>query len=88
MTEYIIALADLLEAEGRLLRRTVMHTGAGLTVLAVGALLLFGGLGCCLWAAYQALALKLGTVIAALLIGVLMLLVAGLIIWTVIRLAR
>ena len=88
MTEYIIALTDLFEAEGRLLRRTVMHTGAGLAVLMVGALLLFGGLGCCLWAAYQALALQLGTVIAALLIGVLMVIVAGLIIWTVIRLAR
>jgi hypothetical protein len=77
-----------LEAEGRLLRRTVMRTGAGLAVLMAAALVLFVGVAFCLWAAYQALAVQLGPVNAALVIGVLMLLLAGLMIWTAIRLAR
>jgi hypothetical protein len=70
------------------LRRTVMRTGAGLAVLMAAALVLFVGVAFCLWAAYQALAVQLGPVNAALVIGVLMLLLAGLMIWTAIRLAR
>jgi hypothetical protein len=65
-----------------------MRTGAGLAVLMAAALVLFVGVAFCLWAAYQALAVQLGPVNAALVIGVLMLLLAGLMIWTAIRLAR
>ena len=88
MTEYIIALVNLLEAEGRVLRGTVMRTGIGLACLAVAALLAFVGLGLCLWAAYQGLVAQLGQINAALMIGVLMLLLAGLMAWTAIRLSR
>lgn len=88
MTEYIIALVDLLEAEGRVLRSTVMRTGVGLACLAVAALLTFAGLGLCLWAAYQGLAAQVGPASAALVIGVLTLLLAGLMAWTAIRLTR
>lgn len=88
MTEYIIALADLLEAEGRLLRHSVMRAGAGLAALAVAALLVFVGLGFCLWAVYQGLLVQVGAVNAALAVGVLMLLLAGLMAWIAIRIAR
>lgn len=71
-----------------MLRRTVMRTGAGLAILIVAALVLFAGLGMCLWAAYQGLSAQVGPVSAALVIGVLMLLLAGLMIWTAIRLTR
>jgi hypothetical protein len=79
---------DLLEAEGRLLRRTVMRAGVGLAMVAVAALLVFGGLAFCLWAVYQGLVAQLGPVNAALVVGVLMLLLAGLMAWIAIRLSR
>ena len=88
MTEYIIALTDLFEAEGRLLRRNVMRAGAGLAVLLVAALLGFVGLAFCLWAAYQGLVIQLGALEAALAVGVVMLLLAGLMTWIAIRLSR
>lgn len=74
--------------EGRLLRRTVMRTGAGLALVAAAALLLFVGLGFCLWAVYQALVIQLGAINAGLIIGVLMVFLAGLMVWIAIRLAH
>ena len=71
-----------------MLRRTVMRTGAGLAAVAVAALLLAVGLGFCLWAAYIGLVAQVGTVNAALIIGVLMILLAGLLVWIAIRLNR
>ena len=88
MTEYIIALTDLFEAEGRLLRRNVVRAGAGLAALLVAALLGFVGLAFCLWAAYQGLVIQLGALEAALAVGVVMLLLAGLMTWIAIRLSR
>jgi hypothetical protein len=71
-----------------LLRRTVMRTGAGLAAVAVAAMLLVIGLGFCLWAAYLCLVVQVGTVNAALMIGVLMILMAGLMAWIASRLNR
>lgn len=88
MTEYIIALMDLLEAEGRSLRVHVMRTGVGLACLAGAALLAFLGIGFMLWAAYQGLVLQLGAVNAALMIGVVMLILAGVMAWIARRLTR
>ena len=79
---------DLLETEGRVLRSAVIRTGVGLACLVAAALLAIIGLGFCLWAAYQGLAAQMGPASAALIIGVLMLLLAGLMAWTAIRLSR
>jgi hypothetical protein len=65
-----------------------MRTGMGLALIAVAVLFVFVGLGFCLWAAYQGLVVQLGATSAALVIGVLMLLLAGLLAWTAIRLTR
>ena len=65
-----------------------MRTGAGLAAVAVAALLLSVGLGFCMWAAYLGLVAQVGTVNAALIIGVLMILMAGLMAWIAIRLNR
>ena len=65
-----------------------MRTGAGLAALLVAALLVFVGLGFCLWAAYQSLIVQVGSVNAALIVGGLMLLTAGLMTWIAIRLTR
>lgn len=71
-----------------MLRRTVMRTGVGLAAVAVAAVLLAAGLAFCLWAAYLGLVAQVGTVNAALIIGVLMILLAGLMAWIAIRLNR
>ena len=65
-----------------------MRTGVGLAALAVAALLLAVGMGFCLWAAYLGLLAQVGSVNAALIIGVLMILLAGLMAWIAIRLSR
>ena len=71
-----------------MLRRTVMRTGMGLTILGVAGLLVFVGLTLCLWGAYQTLTARLGPTNAALLTGVITLSLAGLMIWTAKRLTR
>ncbi len=71
-----------------MLRSTVMRTGIGLACLAVAALLAFAGIGLCLWAAYQGLVVQIGPISAALMIGVLMLLLAVSMAWIAIRLTR
>jgi len=65
-----------------------MRTGAGLAAVAVAAFLLAVGLGFCLWAAYIGLVAQVGTLNAALIVGVLMMLLAGLLVWIAIRLNR
>ena len=84
----IIALADLLEAEGRSLRRALLRTGLGLAVLAAAAVLALGGVLLCVWAGYQLLLTLWGPVAAALVIGVFMISTASICIWIVIRLNR
>lgn len=84
----IIAITDLLEAEGRAFRRGALRTGAGLACVWVAALLLLAGIGFCLWALYQWLVIVVGSIIGALLIGGILFLLSGVLIWTVIRLSR
>jgi hypothetical protein len=81
-------LTDLLEAEGRALRKSVMRTGMGFACLGVATLLLSIGLGLCLWGAYLGLAVSLGSASAAALIGVVALIFAGGMAWIAIRLSR
>lgn len=81
-----VALADLLEAEGRALRRTTARLGLGLGMIALAVLFAAAGLGLCLWAAYQYLASELGQTLAVLLAGVVALVAAGLFLWLAKRL--
>ncbi len=66
----------------------MLRTGAGFACLGVAALLLLLGLGLCLWAVYLWLALSLGPAGAAVLIGVVSLLLAGGLAWVALRLGR
>jgi hypothetical protein len=79
---------DLLEAEGRMLRTTVMRTGGGLALLVAAGLLLFAGVALCLWALYLVVAAHLGASGAAVLIGALALILAGLLAWIATTIAR
>lgn len=84
----VIALADLLEAEGRALRKAVLRTGAGFALLIIAALFALAGLGLCMWAVYLWLATSLGPSGAAALTGAMSLILAGVLAWITIRLNR
>jgi hypothetical protein len=60
----------------------------GLASLAAASLLLVAGIGFCLWALFQWLVVAIGMPTAALLVGVCLLIIAGGLIWTAIRLSR
>ena len=84
----MIALTDLLEAEGRALKRSTVRTGVALAFVAVTAVLLVVGLGLCFWAGYQYLALALGPIKASLICGLVVLALAGGLAWQTRRLLR
>lgn len=86
--ELLIATANLMEAEGRTLRRVVLLTGVQLLVLAGALVLALAGLGLFLWAAYLGLAIALGPAAAAVLLGALVFILAGLLTWLTLRLSR
>jgi len=63
----------------------MLRTGWGLAVLGIAGVLAVAGLLMCFWAGYQYLATIWGPIIAALVIGLSLILVAGIIVWTVFR---
>ena len=81
MAEFIISLADLAEAEGRSLQRGVLRTVTGLVLLFVAGLLAVVGLLLCAWAAYQYLVGAWGPIATALIVGLVMILLAGMALW-------
>ena len=81
ITELVVRIADLAEAEGRLLREKVIRsaTGIGLIIVAVGAVI--AGL-CLIFAAiYIFTAERAGSAAAAALTGVLAIGTGGLLAW-------
>ncbi|MFZ0469242.1 MAG: hypothetical protein WAL92_10005 [Thiogranum sp.] len=83
-----MAVADLLEAEGRALRRSTARLGGSLVLFALAGLLAAGGLCLCLWGLYQYLAVSLGGTAAALLTGVTTVVIAGGLLWIGQRMSR
>lgn len=84
----MIAVADLLEAEGRALRYATLRTGIGLACLLMAAVIVLGGFALCLWACYQWFSSSMGPVAAKAVIGLFMVAVAGGLAWTAIRINR
>lgn len=77
----IIAVADLVEAEGRALRRATGRVGLGLGMIALAVgFAAFGGV-LCLWAGYEYMAGLFGQTLAAFLIGVIAIAAAGVCLW-------
>jgi hypothetical protein len=76
LAEYVLALLDLLQAEGRAARRAVSRLVAALALAAVAALFAVGGLGLLLWSMYSVLRPPLGHGGAALVVGLLSLAMA------------
>jgi hypothetical protein len=83
-----VAVADLLEAEGRALRRSTARLGGSLVLFALAGLLAAVGLCLCLWGLYQYLAVSLGGTAAALLTGVTTVVIAGGLLWIGQRMSR
>lgn len=81
-------MTDLAEAEGRELKRSVRRAGWSLACLLVMGLLTALGLGFCLWAGYQYLAVQLGDTKAVLAAGIFTLFLAGGFAWLAIRIGR
>jgi hypothetical protein len=63
----------------------MLRTGSGLAVIGIAAVLALAGLLLCFWVGYQYLATLWGPIIAALVIGLTLIIVAGIIAWTVFR---
>ncbi|MBD3816353.1 MAG: phage holin family protein [Halothiobacillus sp.] len=77
MPEFVIALLELLEAEGRALKRSVRRVSFGLVFLLTASALILTSLGFLLAAGYLALAAALGSTLAALIMGGVSLLLAA-----------
>jgi hypothetical protein len=88
VADLVIALIELLEAEGRALRRAMLDTGVGLGLIVVASLFALAGLGLCFWSAYLYLVTLLGQPLAALATGVLTLCLSGGLRWAASRLNR
>ena len=81
LADIAIALADLAEAEGRLLRRNIIRLGNSLILVAVSILLAAAGAGMMLWALYQSLTAATGPAMGAFLTGLAGLVGAGVLSW-------
>ena len=88
MSELVIAIFDLLEAEGRALQRGAIRTGFGLALLTIAGLLALIGFGFLIWALYGWLAGRFTQPEAASLTGGAALVVTGILLWLAIRLGR
>jgi hypothetical protein len=77
MPEFVIALIELLEAEGRALKQSVRRVSFGLVFLLTASALILTALGFLLAAGYLALAAALGSALAALIMGSVSLLMAA-----------
>ncbi len=86
LTETIISLFDLAEAEGRLLRQKVLHTVAMSLLMLVASLMLLAAMGLLVTALYYALLNWLPPSGVFLSMALLSLLLAGGVLWIVIRL--
>lgn len=77
----VIALVDLVEAEGRLLRNKAMCLGIGLVLVAAAAVLALIGLGCWVWAMYLVFGNWFAPPAAAGSAGLIALAGAGVLLW-------
>jgi hypothetical protein len=84
----IAKVADLVEAEGRLLRESSVQVGLAITLALAAALLGVAGLSLISWGLFEALRSVTGVAGAALISGAFLLASAGGIVWTAIRIGK
>ena len=88
IVEMILGLMDVLEAEGRSLQKNLMRVVSALLVLVVAGLLLLSASLVLLWAAYLWLSSTMAPALAALLVGLLALLLSSGLWWRARNLLR
>jgi hypothetical protein len=88
LTELIIALLELLEAEARALRSGSFRLGLSLALLGTAGTLLLVGVGLILRALYLYLVIFFSPATATLLTGMVTLLVSGGLVWSARQLSR
>ncbi|MHB8920891.1 MAG: hypothetical protein ACYC3A_07800 [Halothiobacillus sp.] len=77
MPEFVIALLELLEAEGRAFRRAFGRASFGAAILFITTILVLTGLGFLLASGYLALVVVFGRSLSALMMGSASLLIAA-----------
>lgn len=88
MSDFLIALVELLEAEGRAAKRHALRTGTGLGLLLAAIVLFLAGTGFLVAAAYVALSGALPPSVALVICGALVLILGGATTWIARRVAR
>jgi hypothetical protein len=88
LTEYVFALCDLLEAEGRALRQAIRRAAVGIGILLLAGLLLATGLGFLIAGVFLALAVALNAWAGALITGGIVLALGAVVAWFAIQTTR
>lgn len=88
LADIVISFLNLMEAEGKALRTGIMRLAIALALAAVMALLFLTGFGLIVWAIYLFLRIKVDPAVAALLDGLITLVLAGIILWIAKTLSR
>lgn len=81
MTDLIVRVADLCEAEGRVLRAMTIRLALGVAIILVAAASLAIGVALLLGAVYIAVEVKTGAAIAAAVTGLLAISIGGTLAW-------
>lgn len=82
LAELVLSLCDLIEAEGRLLRKSVKRTGQGCVLSAVGIIFIGAALAFLVAAAYEAVAALVPAPVAFLILAAMCGLFAAGILWS------
>ena len=88
LAEYAIAIADLVEAEGRALRRSLALLGWAFALIAVVTVFVLFGIGLWIWAVYLFADTLLPSWLAAAVAGAIVLGIAGVLVWLTARNVR
>ncbi|MCX5772073.1 MAG: hypothetical protein NTZ09_17620 [Candidatus Hydrogenedentes bacterium] len=88
VADFLIAVANLIEAEGRTLRRSVMRVMMGFLLVLVGVTFLAAGVGLLTWCVYLLFLEAAGPTLAAFLSGIFTLIAAGILVGVAILLNK
>lgn len=88
VAKFIVRIAELLEAEGRSLRRSTVGVGLALALALGAAAVGVGGIGLVAWGIFEALKSATNVIAAALISGVFLLVCACVLVVVVVRLGK
>jgi len=88
LARFITRVADLAEAEGRALKKSTIAVGLAVALAMAAAVIAVGGLALVAWGLFESLRVPLGFIGASFVSGMFLLMCAGGLIWTVIKLGR